>query len=421
MSKFFSNYFILLIISFRNIFRNRNRSLLTVLAVAVGIVSTSFLTAIQIGSRKQIQDDAVRNMLGHLRVAKLQSFDETTALHRIDKPKEQDLQILSNITESKVSERIRANAVVLTERESRNIIFLGVVPKQEIGVSVLDPRFSIKEGRYLSGENDEGVIIGNSLSVRLKTSLGKRVVLLTQDSNGKSIERGFRVIGIFKTDLKSIEDSYVVTGLNTASSFLKFDNQISDLSFLINDTNKISEALDKLKDYFKNQNVTNQDITVKTWEEMEPFLLAIVKLQNGVLILWYSIVIVSVFFGVINTLLMTVVERQKEFSLYRALGLGSNLIIVNVFMEMFILLLFGSFIGILLSIFIIQILLSGGISLTMFNDGAELFGIRSIIFPYFSLPSAINFSIILITSCLVGIYFPTRNASKNRPTEGLVR
>lgn len=399
-------------ISFRNVWRNKKRSFLTLGAIAVGVLSTSMLSALQAGARAQIEEDSVRNLLGHIKIANTDYFDDQVAINSIE-----PLEGLLNLVQvhgAKVSSRVKVSAIIMSERKSRPITLVGIDPKKEEKVSILDQKEYVETGEPLKDEGDQGIILGRKLIEDLKTQVGKRIVILTQDIDGKVSERGFRIKGAYKSELEATEKAYAVSGIRTIQNMLKMGNKVSDISIVLDDIYKIDSLRTKLKVKFPNADI-------RTWTEVEPFLQAVVKLQNGVLILWYGIVLLAVFFGVVNTLFMMVFEREREFCLYRALGLGNWSLTFQIMMEVFVLLILGSISGMVLSYFVVGYLSVSGIPLDMFSDGAGLLGIRSIVYPKLLFSKVIFFVSLIFIVCILGSIFPARKAVGLRATEGLTK
>ncbi len=393
-------------IAIRNVWRNKKRSLLTIGAIGVGILSSAMLSALQVGSREQIELDSVLNLLGHIKIANSNFYDDPVAINSIDLP---ELKLSDNY---KIARRVKVSAIVMSERKSKPLYLVGITPSEEKGNSVLDQDIYVGEGLGLTDDADQGLILGESLIEDLKTKVGRRVVVLTQDSEGKVAERGFKIKASYRSELESVEKAYGVGGLKTIQQLLKLEDRVSDVSITLPN----EELIDPLKTELKEK---YPEFEIRTWKEVEPFVQAVVKLQNGVLILWYGIVLLAVFFGVINTLFMMVFEREREFCLYRALGLGDWSLTMQLEVEMFFLLLLGAVFGIILSYIIIGFLSVTGIPLGMFSEGTTLIGIRSIIYPKLVFSNLLFFLLLIFFICMFGSIFPARRAIKLSATQGL--
>jgi len=402
-------------IALRTIWRNRKRSVFTVIAVAVGILSSSFLSALQGGARIQLEDDAVINLLGHVSMAHSSYYDERLAAFSVPSLSESEKLQIHKLGASHVIERIRITAIIMTERESAPIELVGISPSEERGFSLIGLSQNISsEGREILDSEDDGIILGQRMLEDLKSGIGRRVVLLVQDANGKSQERGYRVVGAYKHELISIERAYAFTGLEKLQDFIGLNNRVSEQSIFLSDRSKSEEYVPVLSSSFTER-------TVKSWIEREPFLRAVVKLQSGVLLIWYGVVLTAVFFGVLNTLFMAIFEREKEFCLYQALGMNSLLVILQVVLETLILLFAGALLGGILSVVFIKLLSVTGIALHWFSAGVHLLGLRSVVYPALSLVDIGIFIVLIFGVCLVGSIFLAMWVSRMSPVKGLVK
>lgn len=405
----------LIVLAVRNVWRNKKRSFLTVLALAIGLLSASFLGALQEGSRRQIEEDAVFNLLPHSTIASESYFDERLAIHSVDRlNNEEESLLFKNFGVLGVAERVRVQAIVMSERESVSLQFLGISPEEEEGYSVLGHDPSTLSSAFIQSEDEDGIILGESMLVDLKTQIGKRIVLIAQDSQGRSVERGFLIKGTYKSDLTSIEKSYAVTGRKTAQEFLVLGDRVSEQGLYFSSPELSVEYSPEIESYLSGRKVRN-------WKEVEPFLQAVVKLQSGVLWLWYAVVLFSVFFGVLNTLFMSIFEREREFCLYQAIGMKSGFIVIQIVFETAVLLLIGLFFGALLSCSVIFTLSKLGIPLGAFSQGVQMLGMRDVVYPFLSISSMFVFMFIIFGVCIIGSIIPAYRASRLSPLRLLTR
>ena len=203
----------------------------------------------------------------------------------------------------KWTKRINVPAVISSERESKGVNLIGIEPEAEKGLSFIGD--GVSSGEMLTGTEDSGIVIGEKLAELLQTRIGKRIVILTQDYNGKVADRGFRIKGLFRAELESTEKSYVFVGRKTAQKLLKLDNKISEISILSDDRENLVPLLGSL------QPLLDQQVT-RTWLELKPLLQAMRKIQDGFLWLWFFIVVLTVACGLVNTLFMSILKESGK-------------------------------------------------------------------------------------------------------------
>jgi len=401
-------------LAIRNIFRNKKRSLLTLFLIAIGLLSANSLSGLQGGARKQLEEDAKYNLLGDIKISTHGYFLDPIPSNSFQPFGIEEINYLKKLGAKKIISRIKVSSIIMSERKSAALQFVGIDPGSEIEGSFIGESNAIIEGRFLENQEDSGIIIGKRLAKYLGTGLGKRVVVLSQKLDGTSVQRGFKVVGLYQTELQSQEKAYAFTGLKTAQNFLNLKDLISEYSLI--SENKI----DSLPDSYIKISESKQ-LKFIDWRAAEPFLQAVVKLQDGVLVLWYGIVSFAIFFGVLNTLFIAIHERENEFSLYKALGMSSSGIIIQVVLESIVLVFFGIILGNILTLLVMLILKTTGIPLTAFSDGAALMGLRSTVYPSLSLSKSLIISVLAFFSCTFGSIFPAKRASKVSPIVGLNR
>ena len=299
-------------LALRNILRNKRRSSLTFVAIAVGIWSCVALSALARGVSDGMTKDAIWTLTGHIQIHEPEYLLDPVVDHRFPFDEQQFRSQLADDLVTQWAPRVRVPAVIRSERETLGVSFLGIVPSAEKGLSFIGE--NPKNGKHLSSRKDPGLIVGEKLAETLQTGLGKRVVIMASDINGKIADRGFRIIGIFQSELESTEKSYVFASLETAQTLLGMGNEISEISLITEEEGNLLSLVNNLKNKFPK-------LDVQAWNTLEPLIDAMRKIQGGFLLIWFFAVVIAISFGVINTLIMSIMERTWELGLMQALGL----------------------------------------------------------------------------------------------------
>ncbi|MCB0332672.1 MAG: ABC transporter permease [Bdellovibrionales bacterium] len=398
----FSTLSLLSRLAFRNLLRNRKRSSLTLLAVAVGVGSSVVLAALARGMGEQITRDAIYTMTGHIQVRHPSYTDDPSIEYRFALNKDTFETIASLSTVTHASPRLRVPAVIMSERESRGLTFIGIEPRREEGLSLAGDKPIL--GRPLQDGEDSGLLVGKKLLEKLKTKLGRRVVITTQDKENNISDRGFRIVGVFDAELDSTELSYVFTGIQTAQELTHTPNEMSEISILTPSLEIPEELLQSIEQHFPNEKVT-------IWKEIEPLIVSLVSIQNGFLIFWFLIVIIAIGLGLMNSLFMSIYERARELGLMQALGMKPNAIVMQTVLESFFLLLLGAAMGIGLGILGVH-LLQGGIDISAFAEGASIAGISSMVYPDLLLSDIALLTTMLLFLGVLGSLYPAWHSSR---------
>lgn len=170
------NLSLLYTLAWRNVWRNRRRTLVILLAIAFGIWSMVTLAAIMRGMIEQQVDNTINNLIGHIQVHAVGYRDDPSIDNSMPSPGASMLKVLRWEDVRAWATRVRVPAVVASERESAGVTLVGIDPKAEQGLSFIAK--AVTEGRYLQSPGDQGLLLGRKLAERLETSLGKRVVLM---------------------------------------------------------------------------------------------------------------------------------------------------------------------------------------------------------------------------------------------------
>ncbi len=225
-----------------------------------------------------------------------------------------------------VSPRLLATGLLSSSANSAGVRITGVIPQDEPAVSLIPER--IVEGTYLSNDKPSGVVIGAELARKLEVKIGSRVVLMTQalrqpgneTKNGAGEEMQstlLRVSGIFRTGLQAVDANIIQLPLPAAQTLLGVpDGQVTQVAILLQqegDSPMVARALRK--------QLTGEPVEVLTWRESIPMLAQILGLDHAFNYIMNGVVLAMVGLGILNTILMRVLERRYEFGVCKALGL----------------------------------------------------------------------------------------------------
>ncbi|MBD3670744.1 MAG: ABC transporter permease [Gammaproteobacteria bacterium] len=380
-------------------------------AISLGVWMMLFTAAFMQGMVEQQVQDTISNLTGHVQIHNPKYRDDPAIENSMDIGLSKLDRVLEDPEVKQLSTRVRLPAVIASERETRGVTLVGIRPQNEAGLSFIAD--SITSGRYLTSSSDNGVIIGKALAEKLETDLGKRIVIMSQDSDNQVADRGFRIVGIYRAELQGTELAYAFTGLDTARAMLKMGEQVSEVSLVSDERENLDSLANRLRNKFP-------DLEVMTWKELLPLLVASVELYDAILIFWYLIIFIAMSFGLVNTLLMAVFERTREIGLFQALGMSPRFIILQILVESLILLLIGLVVGNLLS-WITVISLSGGINLAAFSQGMEWVQMGSMLVPLLYMKDIITSNLLVIVLGLFASLYPAVRAARAVPVDAITR
>jgi ABC-type lipoprotein release transport system permease subunit len=391
-------------LAWRNLWRNRRRTLITLAVVAVGVWSILtfdvMLKAWAVNSRQE----ALRLLTGEGQIHAAGYLDDPGVGRRMPGPTGSLLEVLDGPRLSAWAPRVRVPAVIRSEYRTRPITLLGVSPDAERKVSDLPAQ--ILAGRYLAGPTDGAVVIGADLAVRLKTRVGKRVIIMAQGADGRLAERGFVIVGLFGNN-KGAQDEYVFTGLSTAQAMLGMGGDLSEISFDASPNTKLGDAVAAIRR-------AGPGLDVQPWTALSPLAYTMETISGAYIGVWLAVVFVLMAIGIVNTQLMAVFERTREFGLLQALGMRPGLIVLQVMLESALLIGLGVLAGVAMMIATLAPL-AGGIDMSAFAAAAELSGGGGRLYPVLSPLDAVSLCLVVWVLGIAATLWPARTAAKTDP------
>jgi len=403
----------LITIAWRNLWRNHRRSLIMLAAIAMGLWGMIWMTALMRGMVDQMIDNAISTLSGHIQIHAEGYLDDPSIEHTLPAVA-QNPQLHTLLNSQQVtawSQRIRVPAVIRSERDVYGITLVGIDPQREQGLSFIAD--SVAEGQYLESVDDRHVLLGRKLAEQLETKLGRRIVIMSQDPDNNIAERGFRIGGIYDTDLQATETSYVFAGIETVRKMLQMGNGVSEISLLGHDYRHLDGLAAEVR-------TAAGDAETKTWLQLDPYMASMLDVMDGFIFVWFGVIFLSLSFGLINTLLMAVFERTREIGLIQALGMPPGNILFMVLIESLIMLVIGLIAGNLLS-WLTILPIQDGIDISGVAEGLEWAGMSSTLLPAVKTSDVLLANAIVLVLGVVASLFPAWRASRKVPVEAITR
>ena len=381
--------------------------LLMAIVVAVGTVV--FANAVIRGYQGDMLNDAVNNLTGHVKVL--------APGYRADPSIEKSFAIAPewqpSLDPSLVlgwTSRVRVPAVIMSERETRGIQLVGVDPDTESLISFLGEVDII--GEYLNGPDDRRVLIGKALAEQLDTRLGRRIVMITQGSDGLNREKGFRIAGLYDGEGTGVEKVFVFTGRDTLQAMLD-TTAITEVSVrLIADEYGVLAGRQLASSF--------SDLEVMGWRELQPQVAAMFAFADAAIFIWFTIMMIALGFGLINTLVTAVLERTRELGMLRAVGMRPRAVVAQVVIESVLIVSVGLVLGLGVGVWLVS-LLDEGIDLGSWAAGVEMWGMRTVLVPQLLVADLVLVAIMTVIFGVIASFYPALRAVKIRPLEAMRR
>lgn len=403
---------IFLKIAWRNIIRNKYRSLVTIMAVAFGLAALIFLRAFVEGADSQMVENYTNLVSGHLEIHK-KDFQKKMGLELSMPGREEIIDIVKQQQSIiSFSKRIKEYALVSSAEHSSGVLLLGIDPLQEPKVTYLDKR--IRKGRYLSVDRDDEIVLGKDLAEILNVGLGEKVVIMAQGADGSLASGAFRLCGILDTGAEDIDKGMALITLKAAQELLVLEDKISEVAIRTKSVFKADEVLKELSN-----KIDVDKFEVLTWKQISPMTAQWLEFDRAFINAILLIVLLVVASGIFNTILMSVLDRIREFGIMLALGTKRRQVVLMIGFESAILGFIGILLGGILGSSVSFYFSHKGIDLSKFATALESYYTGSVIYPRLGLEYVFLFScIILAVSVIVAIY-PTLKAVNLKPVEAI--
>ncbi len=399
-------------LAWRNLWRNHRRTLIMISAVTVGIWAMMFMTALMRGMVIEMIRDGVEGLPGHVQIHHPDYRDDPSVVNSMPAVSGSLRALLDSDAVVAWTERVRVPAVISSERESRGVTFVGIDPATEPALSFLEPEMA--EGSFLSDSEDDGVLIGRKLAETLETRVGKRIVLMSQNPGNEIVDRGFRVVGIFTTDISAYEKQFVFTGRAVAQRLLQTGDRVQEVAVLGRDFRNSAALVEEVRA------VAGADRRVQGWYELDSYLGTMLNVMDGFVLVWIVVVFLALSFGLVNTLVMAVFERVREIGLMLALGMKPVVILGQILVESVMLLGIGLVAGNVLAAVTVY-WLRDGIDISIVAEGMEMFGSASVLYPALSASDMLLANVIVIGLGIVASFSPAWRASRYQPIEAITK
>ena len=400
-------------LAWRNIWRNTRRTVVILLAIVIGIWSMILLGALMRGIAVGMINNGISTLTGHLQIHAVGYRNDPSIDHSINTPQEIEGTLQDILPPgTRWTSRVRVNAVASNARHSFGVTLVGIESSVEAELSFIGDALS--RGRYLDDGELNGIFIGEALLDKFETKIGRKLVMMSQDTRGEIASRAYRIIGTFKAEMQATEKQFVFVPRISSQRMLQLGDAISEIAILFPDRSEDPEVFDQLKTA-----LPPNRFEVNTWRELLPFQTAYLKILDGFIWIWYLVVFVAMGFGIVNTTLMAVFERIREFGLMKSLGMKPWWILRGVLTESFLLLILGIIIGNILALISIVLLSRAGIDLSALAQGAEYAGMSRVIFPALELKDVLMANGIVMLLGLAVSAYPAIKAARFTPVEAL--
>ena len=402
------NIITLLKISWRNVWRNKLRSFVVILSVIFGLVGGIIMIAMSYGLNEERMNNAVETYLSHIQIHNKSFSEEYNLKHTIDNLEGIENAIDNDSRVVSYSKRIILNGMLSNSNGSYGIQVKGIDPVQE--VKVTNTYEKIIEGEYFKSKRDNTILIGKKLADRLNLKIKSKVVITFQDENYELTSLLYRVEGIFRSGNSRYDEANVFVKNVSITKNLPNFSGYHEIPILLTDI--------ELRNQVKNDLISkNSNNLIEGWDDISKDLAYANEMLAAVLYIFMMIILSALSFGIVNTMLMAILERRKEIGMLMSIGMSRFKIFLMISFETMFLSIVALPIGLILSYSIVEYYSVVGIDLSIVEAGLENFGVGTRL--YFKVPNQEYFivAIMVFVISIISSIFPSVRALKINPVE----
>lgn len=395
--------------AFRDLGRNKRRSILSALAVSMGTTLLIFMAAVLRGEFRGALQNGIRLQTGHLQI-RAASYDENKVSlaweDLIDNPARVANQLEELPQVADATPRLIASGILTLGDHSRGVQVIGMEPDSEANQIF---RQGVIAGDFLTSDDREGILIGKPLADRFGVNAGDRVNLLINTSNGDVDEQLFTIRGIYTTNVFPYDENTVFMPLAKAQAFASAEDHASLIFVLLNDqeqTEPVAAAL------------TSSTYQIRTWRDLNELSVQFEQFAGAYMIIFYLIILGITATVVTNTLVMAVYERTREIGILSAIGMKGRRIMTAFLTEAALLATGGVIFGLILGGLIVAYVGSVGLVIPA-AQGVTGILLGDKIYPYLMSQDVINLTLVAYAITLIASLYPATLAARMEPVEAL--
>ena len=402
--------------AWRNIWRNPRRSILTICAIAFASLLLVFMLSWQFGSYDAMINASVKISTGHIQV-QTKDYQEKRDMRLVVRDPESLASILEKTPEvSSHTTRANAFSLVSSEKRTYGVMVIGIDPAREARVSTL--KKLIRQGSYLSSGDWDQALVGTLLAKNLRVGLGNELVILGQGLDGSVAATVVKIKGIFNSGQDEFDR-------NTIHIPLKYFQDVYTMNGAVHEVVVLGKSLKQVQGLKSSvaADITNihdgDSLVVLDWMELIPGLIQAIQMDLVSGFIFYIILIVVVAFSILNTFLMAVFERTREFGVLLAVGTTPGRLAKLLILESSTITIIGIVFGIILGSLVTWYFQVHGILISGASELMRHYGLPERMYPQLSMLSiSIGAGIVLIITILTALY-PAFKSRRLRPVDAM--
>jgi len=402
--------------AWRNVWRNTRRTILTISAIAFASMLLVFMLSFQFGSYETMINTSVKIHTGHLQIQAAQYHDSQNIRYVVS-----DLNQIAAILEgipqiASYTYRAQAFSLVSSAKRTQGALVTGIDPARETGVSRL--KSLVRQGAFLSDTDTNQALVGSLLARNLQVGIGDELTLLGQGRDGSIAATVVTVKGIFNSGIDEFDRSALQIPLKTFQDVYTMRGMAHEVVIVadsLSDVGSIKRAVQKALA----SSGTEQRLAVLDWDELMPGLRQSIEMDLISGFIFYMLLILVVAFSILNTFLMAIFERTKEFGVLMAIGTSPGRLTKVLLIESMTMAGMGIAAGIILGSLLTFYFQLHGFDISGASDLLSQFGITGRIYPRLSWISATSGPAAVLVITFLAALYPALRVRKMKPVDAM--
>lgn len=399
-------------IAWRNVWRNKLRSGVVLASVVMGIWAGLFVVSLFNGMMEQQKRSVLNTQVSHLKIHANTFIQDEKLHHRIlAKSNDSILDFLAHHPAVKAyTTRTIVDGTITTAHGFKNVKIIGIDPAMEKTVTTIYNR--LDTGTYLSDFKNNPVLIGRALSQDLKVYQGRSANLSFMTADNLSMSIGFKTEGIFSTGSGTYDETHLYVKKSDLNELLSTNDYTHEIAIMCHDIETADQVADDINAKFNT-------VTARPWHEVSQQLGYLDEMMGTSLMIILVIIIFALAFGIVNTMLMAVLERKRELGMLLCVGMNKRKVFIMIMFETIFLAIAAAPIGLLISWGFISYFGTNGINLMAVEDAMYQYGYDTMVYTQIDSTMYGTMTFMILVAAVVAAIYPARKALKYNPAEAV--
>lgn len=399
----------------RNVWRNRRRSLVVISSIGFGIFAMILSMGIMNGFNIQMVENTIGTSLGHIAIHRRGWQDDMKLSLNFIPSGALYSALKANSRIAGYAPRVKTDGIVRSSETSQQVLVTGIDPLMEKSASQIYD-YTLKENgsRFFEPSDDGAILISKILAEKLELLPGDKMVLMLQDKSRAIAGVGLRVAGLYRTPIDVFDKFVVFVPLRKLQEITGLGNGISEMTVRLGNSRHVDAVKTDLA-----RRAGDPSLEILTWKDMDPSLVRAVKLFDQMMYIFFAIIFVTVIFSVANTLIMAIMERFHEIGVMKSIGTRPSWIFSLIMIEACFLGAAGLAAGSAAGMAATGLLAHTGIDFSFYVESMRTWGTGSIIYPAIKALDMIMAGVIVLVTTILAALYPALKAARIRPLEAL--